>query len=276
METKKYHMITFYSEGRPKDNGLNLKNQAERLKEDYSKYVDSFTLYTPSILKSLGHPLIDYSKDPNFIMKYNAGYNAVGLGYWRPLIILLKLQEMEFGDILYQQDCNVFKYPQILKLGKNIKKLCDCVLKDNDFFVAYHNNNILIRKCCKGDLINKMSNGDPQWYLNRLMVRTSHFICRKTELSMRLVTEWLANCTTENLSPNSNMNYPGFSHHTAEQSVFNMLYYKYVKDEIVNPINTAYSTECDLNVVYKKIMRIQNNAELGQNDYYSNSCCGNV
>ena len=114
--THKFHMISFYSEGYPHDNGLNLEKEANRLKEWYSNEIDSFTLYNPRSLKEMGYTIIDYSKDPKYNMQFNKGYSAVGLGYWRPLILYLKLKEINYGDIIYQQDCNVSKYPLILEI----------------------------------------------------------------------------------------------------------------------------------------------------------------
>ena len=78
----------------------------------------------------------------------------------------------------------------------------------------------------------------------------------KEDFIMKLIEEWLEKCTIENLSPITHNYYTGFSHHTAEQSVFNMIYYNKIKNKIIKPINILYSTDHDLNVIYNITLKM--------------------
>jgi hypothetical protein len=250
----KYHMITFFSQGPPHDKGLNLQKAANSLEQKYVNYVDSFTKYSPKVLKNMGHPLVDYSAE--YQPENNQGYPATGFGYWRPLIIFLKLQEIENGDILFQQDCNVEKNPQFLNLAENVKNFANLALKNRDFFIAHHHHPAEMRFYVKGDLIDKITGDDFDWYLNKPMFRISHFLCRKTDVTMKIVKEWLDLCTPENLIPPSIKIYDKFDHHTMEQAVLNLIIYKYIRSGyLTNIYLKEYNVFHDLGQVYQIMLR---------------------
>jgi hypothetical protein len=242
-------MITFFSQGPPHDGGLNLEKSSNIFEQHYSKFVDSFTKYSPKILNDMGYSLVDYSKQHE--CKQNPGFSAIGFGYWRPLIIFLKLKELNEGDIFLQHDCNVEKYPQFLKLGNNVKNFANIALRNRDFFMAHHHFPAEIRFYVKGDLIDKIAGDDFSWYLNKPMFRIAHFLCRKSDLTMKIVKEWLDLCTPDNLLLHSKKVYEGFRHHTMEQAVLNMIIYKYIRSSSL-PENylKEYNVNHDLFRVY--------------------------
>jgi hypothetical protein len=253
------NMVIFYSEGRPNDNGLNLSNSAYHLEKYCFSSVDTFTSYTPKKLNDMGYEIKNYSNQ--FTMNRNPGYAATGFGFWKPLIILLKLNEINYGDIVYYQDINIIKYPQLLNINTYIKEFCNLVLKKRDIFMANHKNKALMKMYCKGDVISRLSEGEPDWYLNKDMFRAAHFICRKTELTVKIVKEWLDECSIlDNLTPKTIKKYNFFMWHTAEQAVINMILYKYIKKNILTGFDKKYKTTVDLAKVYKMLIK-ENNDE---------------
>jgi hypothetical protein len=249
-------MIAFHSEGPPNDAGLSLTKAATHLEKYFSPFVDTYTSYTPKKLLELGYEVKDYSKQ--YSMKKNPGYAATGFGYWKPLIIWLKLNEIKNDEIIYYQDANIFKYPQLLNINTNIKQFCNLVLKNRDIFVPHHNTIAPIRMYCKRDTIDRLSEGQPQWYLNKLMFRAAHFVCKKTDLTMKFVREWLVECCNlDNITPQTVRRYTFFKWHTAEQGVLNMLLYKYIK-KVLLP-DKKYKTCLDLKQIYETLLRENGN-----------------
>ena len=73
MSDKKYNLVTFYSEGTPNDEGLNLSLNRDIIYNCAKNHVDDISFYTPLRLRKMGY---DY-----FVKKYERQGLVNNLGF---------------------------------------------------------------------------------------------------------------------------------------------------------------------------------------------------
>lgn len=148
-------------------------------------------------------------------------YNA-----WKAFITKEVYDKMNDGDILYYVDSS-----QHFRIGfnENIDKLCDIV--NEKLCVAgsigddVRNNSF---GCCSDIMVwNKIiPNNDNNEYLNKQHVLNSWFLFKKCESNNIFINEWVYfSYYTDNDAIYPLVTY----HHTADQSIFNILVVKYKK-----------------------------------------------
>jgi len=105
--------------------------------------------------------------------------------------------------------------------------LCNYVFKNGCIAgsVGYKNNNNTIWCCDKLKIWNKIiPNNDNSIFLEKMHVLNSWFIMAKNNLNENFINDWIYYC----IYTDDMLIYPLVTyHHTADQSIFNILVYKY-------------------------------------------------
>ncbi|WP_163922317.1 hypothetical protein [Photobacterium sp. Alg240-V54] len=236
MTNSKLNLVCFYSEGFPYDRGLNLSVNKENVIDSASNFVDNISFYTPRLLKHLGY--IDYVKEFNNrgLVYKNPGMNHVGFCAWRPLILLLELENMSEGDILIYRDVNIEKYP-ILSKYKNIKeKAIEYLdLVDFDIFVPAENDSNKVSNFAKKNMVEGLAI-DSNYSSKFPLLLANFIIIRKSKLSISLLEEWKNACLNEKYI-NGNVYgllYSDFRWSTPEQSILSVIFSNYCFQGIIN------------------------------------------
>jgi len=143
---------------------------------------------------------------------------------WKPYIIKDVYEILDEDDILYYVDCS--KY-YITGFTESIDKLIDAV-STRTFIAGSVGNNVLNNsyECCDNiDVWNKINPGiDNEKFLSKMHVLNSWFILKKAEICHTFINEWVYFTSYSD----DELSLPLVTyHHTVEQSIFNILAYKY-------------------------------------------------
>jgi len=116
----KIHFITFYSQGAPYDNGLDLSATENNVRTKIQDYVDTFTAYHPK----------DFANDPEFAWSIQDWSNIDHKyarhpdGWWSPLFnkyIDINTGCDKTGFFAWKAACIIKKMREILEVKSNIK-----------------------------------------------------------------------------------------------------------------------------------------------------------
>tara|TARA_B100002019_G_C21274161_1_gene604209 strand:- start:5445 stop:6275 length:831 start_codon:yes stop_codon:yes gene_type:complete len=241
MSDKKYNLVTFYSEGTPNDEGLNLSLNRDIIYNCAKNHVDDISFYTPLRLRKMGY---DY-----FVKKYerqglvnNLGFANTGFGAWKPLIILLELEKMKDGDILIYRDCNAEKYDE-LKNYNNIKNIAEMSLQrcHFDFFVSSEyarrrlNKIMYLKYYAKTNVLRELGENHPMLY-SFPNLKVNLLFIRKTRISIDFLKEWKTACEKERWINGEQYGElcEGFQWHCPEQAILNTLIVNWIRNRKYN------------------------------------------
>lgn len=191
------NLVTFYSEGPPNDNGLNLSINKDIILQQ-KEHFNNISVYTPKILKNLGlNKYVKEYKNSGLVRK-NKGMSKIGFCAWRPKILLLELEKMSEGEILIYRDMNIKKYTT-LGIYNNIRKVALEVLDivKFDFFVPRENNILQLRQVTKTNIIRELGDDHPFTYNFPNIFSGLLLIVRKSKVSIQLLKEWENACLKE-------------------------------------------------------------------------------
>jgi hypothetical protein len=230
-----YKMISFYTQGEPYDNCINLSNPANRYATLMSEHVDVVRFYRKSELqknKDTEFLVKEYSNEP----KYNACTHLIGYFRWKPYIILDTLKNSNENDIIYYRDSNIDKYPIILNgLERTVENL-NVVLNGADIFAPVEHLGIIkMKHHIKREVFEQLDKY-PNNYLDEDLINASIIVARKTDTSIKFFTEWLELCNDETLISSdysSHVQDGEFKWNTQEQSIMNVLMKKYVNRKLL-------------------------------------------
>ena len=226
------NFCSFYSEGPPNDEGLNLSDCVPEIEKNAKPHFNKVTFYTPKILHELGYGkyLREYEDSP--IINHKT-ILKLGLSSFRPAMFLHSLKEMNDGDILFHRDINWKKYPALGKFD-NIENQILKILKvcEFDFFVpnhdlpenGQHKDSRKLKVLTKTNIIRELGEDHPFTY-NFPLVHAYMFIMRKSKVTIELLTEWQR--AMENPEWIDGKHYgpvdPEFSWSTLDQSVLSVI-----------------------------------------------------
>lgn len=110
----RFHVVSFFTEGRPHDAGLNLRPQHAKLRAELEPYC-RFHGFSARQLRALR--LVDGTTGERAVPAYpavaghpNAGLNAVGWGSFKPFVLLAVMERAAPGSVLLYVDSNVDKH----------------------------------------------------------------------------------------------------------------------------------------------------------------------
>ncbi len=145
----KVHLVSFYTEGDPKDFGDNLRELAKVFKKKADPYFDSVSIFCPRTLcledAVFLNLVANYEK---YVTKQRKSYRNVvinpiwariGFMMWKPRLIAKIYDKVSNDDIVVFHDVNYIKYPQYLDGIENWKP---------SLIKLHHASNILLFRDC--------------------------------------------------------------------------------------------------------------------------------
>ena len=248
----KIHFISFFSEGPPIDNGLDLKKTEKNVYNLINGCLDTFTAYHPK----------DFANDPEFSwsvkdwatedQKYarpNSGWwspmhkkfldvgkgsDRTGFYAWKIVCIIKKMREIPDGDIVFFHDGNFDKYINYYEGKDKCKTLIHTILNkiNCDVFISWEFNSNLVplRMFCRRQTFEKLAEFS-DYYTKYDLLWSGIIIIRKSKLSDEFLNDVLVGCKDiECLSHYPPDNDPELVLHTPEQAILSVIARKYIKE----------------------------------------------
>lgn len=210
------HLIGFYTQGEPFDHAKDLSVSKQRFQSLYEDHVDQLKLYNTT------HMMVKNTQFKNYIdslpgYKFLEGW-VHHFFKWKPFVIYEHLKQMDYGDILVYHDCDILKKKEyergVDEFRENVKK----VLEQSDLVCSmdslYGKNN----DSTKEEVFRQF--GD---YRDTKTLKTNRIFLKKTPKTVQFIYNWLTLCNTTLLNPNYT------EKHSYSESLFNVLYYKYIE-----------------------------------------------
>ena len=237
MNKNKTVLISFYTEDKPHDNGIDLTIQKNLFLEKNQKLFDKVILYSPRelIKKNKKWESIFFNQEFYNLHKstkqrkssINKNWIKLNSMLWKPAILMETLNNSDIPDnsIIIYHDINLIKYPYYLNNFDNLKKI---------YFEKLRHKSIAL---CQ-DSFFKLSNDCKQEVIKRylgvsgstlLHIWAGCFGIKKNKLSIDFCKYWLdLTIIDENRSQLTKFDsYPGFSMHSQEQATLSIAYYKW-------------------------------------------------
>jgi GR25 family glycosyltransferase involved in LPS biosynthesis len=235
----KYNYVFFYSEGPPNDKGLTLGECKDILINAAKDHVDNISYYTPKILTDMGYG--EYVKNyEDMGSNKNPRMNNIGFEAWKPLILLLELEKVNDGDIVFYRDSNVVtKEHEWPKKFINIKKnISECLEKcDFDFFFPQQcHSGYYTKYYVKTNIIKELGEDHPFSYNFPLLWSGALSIFRKSNISIEFLKEWCAACLKEEWRNGIlyGKQHPEYRRSTNAQGIMNILVSNWVRKRKYN------------------------------------------
>lgn len=236
------HVVTFHSEGPPRDGGMPLGRAASVMRAAYEPHVDSFVAFTPTTMSNL---TVDGIKGEVALLrkrrfKMNNGYGAIGGGAYKPFAILHRLEQLPRGELVVWRDVNCIKHPQLLAGAARIRTSAEWLLRasgaTHDVWMPYENNKLRAKHHCKADAVRRVTarvTGQETVATSTLDAAFEHplhhastLIVRASPAATAFLLEWLHACLMPGITspyPDPPPRNPHFRWHTYEQCVFTLL-----------------------------------------------------
>ncbi len=230
---KTLRFVSFYTEGPPHDEALNIVESKNIYENAIRPYVDTIRFWNAREFKNGTDEMKLMVKKFDIESRENIGTHAIGFLRWKPWIILKELESANDGDIIYYRDCNVIKYRCILEHIENTYKNCEYVLRDTDIFSPIDDYpRLKVRHNVKSEAVKGITGIDDLNHeiYNEFLSNASLFICRKTDRSIDFVKRWLDLCMDDELLTyrcDRAKQGKDFLWNTQEQSILNILLYQY-------------------------------------------------
>lgn len=216
------HMVTFYSEGPPRDQGIPLGAMAGILEAAFAPHVESFRAYTPSTVRSLAIDWTDTSGRRQQLSgartvapsqveaSMNTGMGAIGHLAAKPFVILLRLLELAPGAVLVFKDANVNKRPKLLGGAAQLADVARFALAEaappQDVLIPFENGKWKLKHHCKAYAIRELAPRD-RW--EQLFEAPLHYSCQVIATDGPLIASSLLSkrrCTNTNPDPHPHPN----------------------------------------------------------------------
>jgi hypothetical protein len=230
-----------------------IKNEANRFKlfEKVFTYDD----------KDLKNDNIFWEKHGKFIEKNSRFY---GYAIWKPYLILKSLEKINDGDILLYCDAGC----ELNIKGKERLLEYINIINSNDKSILCFQLEQIEHMWNKMDLIEKLNAND---LLNTNQILSGIIFFKKTEKSLRLLTEWYnLSCVYHYIddTPSILPNHFNFKEHRHDQSLFSLLCKKYdvniLQDETYY---WSWTSECKKEYITKPILASRNSTNTSQIDF---------
>tara|TARA_E500000331_G_scaffold276668_1_gene269240 strand:- start:1037 stop:1834 length:798 start_codon:yes stop_codon:yes gene_type:complete len=229
----KINFLTFYSEGRPHDEGLNLTDRKQGIEKILKGSFDKIIFYTPSrVSKEISDKYVGPIP--------NSGYwGNVGNQAWKPAIIYEEIKKISDGDVLIYHDINYRKYYKYIEI-KKIHRLFPQWLElcGFDFFIPMSVPTMIyetgqqgephtqpLEEWCKQYTLKNLSK-DYKFSSNFRQCIVNLLVFKKSDVSMDFIKTWLYYCSKEEYMNEMDYgvdtgNY--LKDHLPEQSIANLI-----------------------------------------------------
>ncbi len=226
------HVVSFGSEGPPHDEGIPFGES--HMRELGLKFIaGGATTYrgytTRSFLEENPDDLWAVKKySDEHAMRTNFGYHKMGLGAWRAVIFNRTMKNSKDGDIVVVHCCNFINNPCMLYFASRVRDYAEAVTSFTDLYSPMH---FTMGQFCASQVLDLIE--DPI-FRDRVMkspMGRCRLIIARVSPRTRVFAELFEKTIKDNpslISPLGKSGYPGspYQHHTAEQTVFNILAYK--------------------------------------------------
>lgn len=148
-----------------------------------------------------------------------------GAGYWiwKSFIIKTQLEKINDGDLLMYSDSGCH-------FVKNMKPIFDIMIESKNKNLVFNLTNPICteKTWTKRDCLVELTMDTPEIHCSQQIMST-FFICIKNEFNKWFIDEWYEYSSNfhliadEIISPSTNPNYPEFSEHRHDQSIFSLL-----------------------------------------------------
>jgi len=231
----KVHLIGFMTQGPPYDEGEDLTKTSAFVKhaDAYKKGVDTLTVYTT---ESASRLFPEFKKYVQSYPQYDYGEHIRGCRHgfwkWKPFLILQHLKTIPDGDILVYHDTHTAKYKEYgIDVG-NIKENTLRLFIDKTSVIAAIENpanpNLINEHYTKSEVFQQLRSTDEA--IQSPTLRCNRIFIKKDKISVNFIENWLKLCETSLLFPDVHEAPKDVrSWHTHDQSLFNVLYQKYVE-----------------------------------------------
>jgi hypothetical protein len=263
MENNKIHFVTFYTNKYP---ALDLSNEEIFLRQLIGKNFDSYTAYNPDLIDK------KYTKSyPEFNVKEHSRGCFHGFWAWKPHIILKKVLDVEYGDIIIYSDCNISRYKSriedTLKIKETALKLFNHI--DCDFLISKDHNKLKIKHHVKIETLKSIVGSSWHGLLSASLLHANRVFVRKSQLSIDILGRWEELCSNENLLlPTLPEKFP-LRWHTHDQAIITALTRKLMIDKVLPDSWPGFVYDYNILIPSKKIMFDMRNKK--NNRFYYNA-----
>lgn len=194
----------------------------------------------------------------NLPQTYNQGRRDGYYNSWKPFITKEVYDIIPDGDILYYVDCSqYFRYG----FTENVDKLCDIASELTAVAGSVgddvRNNSF---GCCDNIMVwdKIIPNNNNNVYINERHVLNSWFLFKKCDSNRQFINDWVYySCYVDN-----DFNHPLVTyHHTADQSIFNILVIKH-KMTVFYSKNVGHNLNKNKNIVLNMVNNSTNLTDL--------------
>ena len=244
VDKKIFHAVSFYSEGQPYDKGVDFKYLETKFIQTASKTIfrENINLYTPRILKDLGHSYAvkEYPEISIPVVIENKPVFFLGGGAWKPLICLLELNRIKENEILIYSDSNFYKYPNY-ENNFNINAIIDIMdYIKFDFLIPrasspFDKKMVPLTWHTKPNIIKKLTSNS-SFIQSFPLLQNSFMVFKKTKVSLKFLQEWDEACKKEEFVDGKIYGdlYKDFKWTTMEQSIGSALVADWVEKGTFN------------------------------------------
>ncbi len=222
------HVVSFASEGPPHDDGIPLGQATLDEWGDLCLAGGATTYkgYTPRSLVGSEWSVKHWPDE--HVMIHNHGYHTVGLGAWRAVIFNKAMQAASDGDIVIVHCTDFNKIQNMGRFAENLRAYTNVVMLMTDLYAPPHDT---VGSYSSADVFNLIQDPGMREVVARApMGRCLLIIARVSNQTRRFAQLFEETVKTQPLllSPLGKTGYPGvpYSHHTAEQAVFNVLAFR--------------------------------------------------
>ena len=236
----RFIVVTFYTEGPPRDAGTPLADVEREFRVAVAPYVDELLSFSPTSMAArwpgAESSFRDYSEwleqhpQRHQLTHYNRGWAKIGFLGWKPFLLhsLLHDETIRPGDVLMYHDVNLRKYPSYARTPAEWRDVSHRILDEvgGDIFCGAGSR---LEVDTKASLVRR--------YLHAAAgcergVQAYLVIVRKSQQSIEFIDEWKRMCDDlDNLSPLPNPRpYAGTLWHSQEQSVLGVLALKWKQE----------------------------------------------
>lgn len=237
MNNKKVVLISFYTEGKPYDNGVNLTVAKDIFLNENLKLFDNVILYTPRELikkNKKWESILFNKKFYNLHKRTKQRKNSINYQWiklnsllWKPAIIIetLKNSDIPNDSIIIYHDINLLKYPFYIDNFKILKEKFIELLKNKSIALC-RDSFFKLSIDCKQELIRNYlgSNGDTLFHIWAGCIGL-----RKNESSYKFFRYWfdMTSIDANRSQLTKFSSYPDFAWHSQEQATLSVAFYKW-------------------------------------------------
>jgi hypothetical protein len=251
------YFVSFYSEGRPFDDGSDLVEVVEKVRQKLAENFSDMFFYNKRQLKALPNS-IEICNSFEHELPMNPNANHFGYFDFKPFIINHKLAELpENAHVLYH-DANFIRNSQYWKSNwKEIHRILQWLLKLNNssFWVQFEGQESLVKHHVNDFTLEAFFNYEEIQIIKEChLINAARVFLKNNETSRNFVGEYLAYCKNKSLYITSSIRggESDFKWSCGDQDILNCIIYRWILDGKLDKTFPKYT------FLYR-VIRVENN-----------------